>query len=82
MARSTKGVTEKFEDLGMEVRFDEIGNLYGKIIGTGNENETIATGSHVDTVVNGGKLDGQLGIVGGYLAIKQLLETHGRPKKI
>lgn len=76
-----KGLQKKFEDLGMEVRFDEIGNLYGKIIGTGNENETIATGSHVDTVVNGGKLDGQLGIVGGYLAIKQLLETHGRPKK-
>lgn len=76
-----KGLQKKFEELGMEVRFDEIGNLYGKVIGTDNRDETIATGSHVDTVVNGGKLDGQLGIVGGYLAIKQLLETYGRPKK-
>ena len=34
-----KGLQKKFEDLGMEVRFDEIGNLYGKIIGTGiNDN--------------------------------------------
>lgn len=76
-----KALKEKFEELGMEARFDEVGNLYGKIIGTDNSNETIATGSHVDTVVNGGKLDGQLGIIGGYLAVKQLLETYGRPKK-
>lgn len=76
-----KALKRKFEKLGMEVRFDEIGNLYGKVIGTDNGNETIATGSHVDTVVNGGKLDGQLGIIGGYLAVKQLLETYGLPKK-
>lgn len=76
-----KALKKKFEELGMEARFDEIGNLYGKIIGTDNGNETIATGSHVDTVVNGGQLDGQLGIIGGYLAIKRLLETYGKPKK-
>ncbi|HAR86880.1 MAG TPA: allantoate amidohydrolase [Clostridium sp.] len=76
-----KALQKKFEELGMETRFDEVGNLYGKVIGTDKANETIATGSHVDTVVNGGKLDGQLGIVGGYLAIKQLLEAYGRPKK-
>jgi allantoate deiminase len=43
--------------------------------------QTVATGSHVDTVVNGGKLDGQLGIFGGYLAIADLLHTYGQPKK-
>jgi allantoate amidohydrolase len=72
---------EKFEELGMEARFDEVGNLYGKLIGTNPELGTIATGSHVDTVVNGGTLDGQLGIFGGYLAVKSLLEEHGKPKK-
>ena len=79
--QAQKALKKKFEELGMEVRFDEIGNLYGKVIGTDKGNETIATGSHVDTVVNGGKLDGQLGIVGGYLAVKQLLKTYGKPKK-
>lgn len=79
--KAQKALKEKFEKLGMEVKFDEIGNLYGKIIGTDNGNETIATGSHVDTVVNGGHLDGQLGIIGGYLAVKRLLQTYGRPKK-
>ena len=76
-----KALKKKFEESGMEAWFDEIGNLYGKVTGTENKNETIATGSHVDTVVNGGKLDGQLGIIGGYLAVKQLLKTYGKPKK-
>lgn len=76
-----KALKEKFEQIGMETRFDEVGNLFGRIVGTEPESGTIATGSHVDTVVNGGNLDGQLGILGGYLAVKNLLENHGRPKK-
>lgn len=72
---------EKFQQLGMEAGFDAIGNLQGKMAGTEAGAGTISTGSHVDTVVNGGKLDGQLGIIGGYLAIKDLLETYGKPKK-
>ena len=71
----------KFEELGMEAYFDEIGNLYGKIQGTENKDETIATGSHIDTVGNAGNLDGQLGIIGGMIAIKRLVEKHGQPKR-
>lgn len=76
-----QALKEKFEALGMETRFDAVGNLYGKIAGTEEPEKTIATGSHVDTVVSGGKLDGALGIFGGYMAIKNLLETCGKPKK-
>ena len=72
---------QKFEDLGMVAEFDEVGNLYGTLKGTDGTNDVIATGSHVDTVVHGGKLDGALGIFGGYLAVKELLETYGAPKK-
>ena len=72
---------EKFESIGMKAEFDDVGNLFGRVEGTDNTEETIATGSHVDTVVNGGKLDGQLGIFGGFLAVKYLLETYGNPKK-
>lgn len=75
------GLKEKFESLGMTTRFDEIGNLIGRVEGTENTEDTIATGSHVDTVVNGGKLDGQLGIFGGILAVQHLLEVYGKPKK-
>ncbi|SDH97465.1 allantoate deiminase [Propionivibrio dicarboxylicus] len=76
-----KALKEKFESLGMECRFDAVGNLFGTLVGSESPERKIATGSHVDTVVRGGKLDGQLGIFGGYLAVKHLLETCGRPKK-
>ncbi|UUX35318.1 allantoate deiminase [Fundicoccus culcitae] len=72
---------EKFEELGMDVEFDAVGNLFGTIKGTDEPEKIIATGSHIDTVVNGGRLDGQLGILGGYLAIKHLIEKNGAPKK-
>lgn len=75
------GLKEKFESLGMEAKFDEVGNLYGRVEGTDYPEETIVTGSHVDTVANGGRLDGQLGIVGGMIAIKNLIEKHGKPKR-
>ena len=72
---------EKFQSIGMKAEFDAVGNLFGRVEGTDGTDTTIATGSHVDTVVNGGKLDGQLGIFGGFLAVKHLLETYGKPKK-
>lgn len=75
------GLKSKFEDLGMTAEFDEIGNLIGTYAGTDGTGDIIATGSHVDTVVQGGKLDGALGIFGGYLAVKHLIETFGAPKK-
>lgn len=66
------------EEEGLETRFDEIGNLFGTLKGT-DESETILTGSHIDTVKNGGKLDGQLGIVAGILALSYLKEKYGQP---
>lgn len=79
--QAQKALKEKFEQLGMRASFDEVGNLIGVYPGTDGSGEIAATGSHVDTVVNGGRLDGQLGIFGGYLAVKDLLETYGPPKR-
>lgn len=73
---------QKFEDMGMVAEFDEVGNLVGTYPGTDGTDDVIACGSHVDTVVHGGKLDGALGIFGGYLAIKDLVETHGAPQEV
>jgi allantoate deiminase len=76
-----QGLRRRFEGLGMTAAFDAVGNLRATLEGTEGDGATIATGSHVDTVVHGGRLDGQLGILGGYLAIADLLRTYGRPKK-
>ena len=73
------GLKEKFESIGLTTNFDAVGNLFGKLEGSKYKGETIMTGSHVDTVVNGGALDGQFGILASYLAIKHLKETYGEP---
>lgn len=72
-------VKEKLEAIGMSASFDEVGNLFGRVEGTKYPEETILSGSHIDTVVNGGTLDGQFGVIAAYLAIQYLLETHGKP---
>src|SRR5699024_4222295 len=76
-----RALKERFENLGMDTEFDEVGNLSGRIKGRDLPEETIVTGSHIDTVVNGGTLDGQLGIIGGLMATQNLVKKHGRPKR-
>lgn len=74
-----KGIEQKLNDLGFTTTFDEIGNLFGRVEGSKYPNETIMSGSHVDTVVNGGTLDGQFGIIAAYIAMSYLLEEYGQP---
>ncbi|MEO1772412.1 allantoate deiminase [Candidatus Enterococcus ferrettii] len=74
-----KFVEGRMKEIGLETSFDEIGNLFGRVEGTKYPSKTILSGSHIDTVVNGGTLDGQYGVIAAYLAVQQLLETHGQP---
>ncbi len=53
------------EDAGLEVTTDAVGNSYGRREGGDPNFPTIMIGSHLDTVNNGGNLDGTLGMVGG-----------------
>lgn len=70
---------KEMEEIGMQADFDEVGNLFGII--KGKTGEVVTTGSHIDTVVEGGNLDGQFGIVAGLIAINNLVKKHGQPKK-
>ncbi|MBO0455515.1 allantoate deiminase [Enterococcus hulanensis] len=74
-----KFVEGAMQEIGLETSYDEIGNLFGRVTGTKYPEETILSGSHIDTVVNGGTLDGQFGVMAAYLAVQQLLETYGKP---
>ena len=62
---------------GLEVRYDEHNNLIGRLPGNDPELPPIVVGSHIDTVVNGGKFDGAYGIIAGLEAAKAL---RGGPK--
>jgi allantoate deiminase len=62
---------------GMSVRRDEIGNLIGRYEGTGDE--TLIFGSHLDTVRDAGKYDGQLGVMVALACVQQL---HDRGERL
>lgn len=72
---------EIFKSSGLNARFDEVGNLYGRLEGTEFPDEVIMSGSHIDTVVNGGNLDGQFGIEAAYIAIDYLNKKYGKPRR-
>ncbi|MCI3195914.1 allantoate deiminase [Bacillus sp. HU-1818] len=74
-------VKSEMTSLGFETSFDDVGNVYGKLSGSQYPADIIMTGSHIDTVVNGGKYDGAYGVLAGLLALKQLKDTYGAPKK-
>ena len=50
---------------GMSASIDEYGNVIGVLEGTDPTLEPIVIGSHIDTVIGGGKYDGVLGVLGG-----------------
>ncbi|SNS89447.1 allantoate deiminase [Geodermatophilus pulveris] len=64
-------------DAGLEPRVDAVGNVFGRLPGSG-DGGVVLTGSHVDTVPSGGRYDGALGVVGG-LAALAALRAHGTP---
>ena len=65
---------------GLAVSDDNGGNLTGSLAGTGND-AAILTGSHLDTVKSGGRLDGALGILAGLAAAAGLRRERGAPKR-
>ncbi|WP_307786913.1 Zn-dependent hydrolase [Pseudogracilibacillus auburnensis] len=54
---------QELEDLGLEVKVDGIANIWGTLKGNGKKSGAIVIGSHLDTVPNGGKYDGALGVL-------------------
>lgn len=66
-------------EAGLEVREDAIGNVYGRLQGASER--VILTGSHIDTVRDGGKYDGALGVVMGISVLKHLVKKGIKPAK-
>ena len=59
---------------GMEIRVDPAGNVIARKAGTDPNLPAIALGSHTDTVPNGGKYDGALGVLGAIEVAQTLAE--------
>jgi len=65
---------ELMEEQGLEVKVDKVGNLFGRREGS-KDLPTIMVGSHLDTVKNGGLLDGNLGVMSALECIYVLNEN-------
>ena len=59
-------------DAGLEVEIDAHGNLIGRCRGDDPSLPEIWSGSHLDSVPQGGRLDGPLGVLGALEAVQRL----------
>ncbi len=66
-------------DAGMQVQIDAVGNVVGRYLSDQPGAKTLMTGSHYDTVRDGGKYDGRLGIL---LPIAVVRHLHQRGEKL
>ncbi len=60
--------------LGLEVRIDRIGNVFGIRAGRRADAAPVMTGSHIDSVATGGRYDGSYGVMAGLEVVRRLDE--------
>ena len=68
-----QSIVNSMRDCGFdEVSIDAVGNVVGIYRAATPSAKTLMTGSHYDTVRNGGKYDGRLGIFSPMLCVREL----------
>jgi N-carbamoyl-L-amino-acid hydrolase len=68
----------KLRELPVEHHYDAAGNNWSTLAGTSDA--TLILGSHIDSVPNGGWLDGCLGVIGAFAVLRRIAEEyHGKP---
>ena len=65
-------------EAGMSVRLDAAANLIGRYEGAAPNSPALMIGSHIDSVRNGGRYDGALGVVLGIDAVHALAKANRR----
>ena len=70
------------EEAGLQVRVDGIGNVIGRREGSGNPDAgAVMLGSHIDTVGNGGRYDGNLGVLAALEVARTLRDSDARTRR-
>jgi N-carbamoyl-L-amino-acid hydrolase len=77
--RDARGwLRERLDALGLDVRTDPAGNTWATL--RGRSDELVAIGSHLDSVPDGGWLDGALGVLAGLEVMRSL--SAGEPPPV
>ena len=69
--QATNQAADWMKHAGLNVGFDRWGNLVGR---TGQDGNLVLSGSHLDSVPNGGNYDGVLGVIAALEAVTMILE--------
>ena len=77
--RTASQLRDWMREAGMEAHIDAVGNVVGRYAAAQPDAKTLLTGSHYDTVRNGGKYDGRLGIL---LPIALVRHLHERGERL
>jgi hydantoinase/carbamoylase family amidase len=72
--RSRQFLIHQMRQIGLQIHIDRIGNIFGRLDGANGETVALLVGSHLDTVVHGGKFDGTLGVIAALEAVRTLKE--------
>lgn len=67
------------KDLGLDVTIDDLGNIYATLKGV-EKKPPIVIGSHLDSVKNGGRFDGSLGVITALEVVNTLIENNIKPQ--
>jgi len=70
-----------YDDGGLQVRIDPIGNTLARWIGSDDALPAVATGSHTDAIPHAGMYDGTVGVLGGLEAIRALQRGGFSPRR-
>ena len=71
---------DRIEEAGLQVRDDEVGNLSGLLCADDPDAKTLMIGSHLDTVPNGGRFDGAIGVLIALECLRRLNEAGVNPR--
>jgi beta-ureidopropionase / N-carbamoyl-L-amino-acid hydrolase len=72
-------IVQDMKDCGFdEVQIDAVGNVVGKYHAIDRDAKSLLTGSHYDTVRNGGKYDGRLGFFTPMACVRELARSQRR----
>lgn len=62
---------DRFQSAGLNVRQDGAGNIFGRVEGEG---KTVMSGSHIDSVIDGGIFDGPAGVLSALECLRRIQE--------
>ncbi|MCY3781633.1 MAG: Zn-dependent hydrolase [Chloroflexi bacterium] len=66
---------DRIEEAGLHVKDDEVGNLSGLLYADDPYTKTLMIGSHLDTVPNGGRYDGAIGVLAALECLRRIKEA-------